>query len=1439
MTDTIQSFPLILSIRDDGSTKKVIDGIGLQIDQLVKRRVSTGSDPFGFKAMVAGLNTAPLQKAINEQSAAENSLAQQRARYTQQRIADSQRELDVALSTIRTRQAAQTAAFEQAQAQGNALIALDKQRIAQSAALVAAPSQAPQSLYFNPAGTQAAAAAARAQATALAEVAAAAHIAATATTEATATDRAFALTAREAAAAAGLEASRLEELAATQGRVAAAAGASGARFAAAGLLVENSVRAQRFATIQASQQFQDFFIQIQGGQNPLTAFSQQASQLAFVMSSAGGTAGKFAAFMGGPWGSAIFGGIAVLSLLTSGLFDNKKAHEDAEKAAKAFGDRQADIKNFIDSTTGAITEQNKSLVLNAILTRQAALAANDKEIADSRRKAFDAAGKAAFRATQAVPGSTTSGVSFTDDAQVQAVIRKAGGDVDSLASSLAELAKSRPELKGVALEVSNIGGQAILATRDNRKLNEELAALNGNTKVAIGKASDLAGLVAVASATDRYSAAIAKLKLAKAKLAETYDQRKFVGTKDDYVAQAAAIEKQIHLQEKAKSDAAKSASSGRADARRQAGEQRAEVLADAQALGDATDVVKAANSNYAAEKLRLEHQLREGVIGPEAAAASLTAARQIRNATIDAAEGVKKLGEALATDYQQIDGESSFVDRYQKVKADLAKLQKLIDDNPLHAVSIGGVDYDQAKLDKGAAFNEAFYLKPITDANRALEEQAAIDAQILAGHQTEAQFLREKFQILQSYGTLNAEDRAAIESKLSPLRQALELEHQRGLALDALNAKQRIQLDYLQNTRSALQDMAVAFAKGDIHGLIATPGKLLDAFQQMQGQKLFESLFGQQFRDLEDRINGGSGLRASAEKFAGEVDKVSTQTDRTTTALDKLAQAAEGAANAVSSGPATTDPLTGDIVVTARSAGTVDLSGKTINRLAEDNKSALSKAIGKDLLAGLTPILAAASVGSQIGRLLGGSNGASIGGGLGGLLQLAGNAAGQGSALAGIVSAAGPYAAAAQLVQQASGAVFDLVAGKGKQKNVGASGLFGILGGAIGGLFATTKRGGALVTSTSGSPQIFGNDSATQAAAGSLAGQVQQGLAQIANQLGATLGSFAVSIGYFGDKLRVDTSGYTGSLDSKHAPALAPHPFANEAEAIRFAIIDAIKDGAIKGIHQGSIRLLEAGGDLDQALQKALSFEQVFKDLKQRTDPVGAALQAVNDKFDTLRQTFAEAGASAAELAQLEQLYGFERADAVKQAQQQLTGALQDLLDSLTYKGDSGLSLRTREAAAAAAFNPLAATVRAGGQVDQDKFTSAAQAYLDIERQIFGSTSAYFDKLAEVTALTSKAIVNAGGTVTTTAAQVSAAAAASVAPSALPTGSNVVPIPTQAMAQAIELQISTQREQIAVLQQQNDLLTAQLSAVNRNLGTLIENGMITYDRGYMPIAGNF
>lgn len=114
---------------------------------------------------------------------------------------------------------------------------------------------------------------------------------------------------------------------------------------------------------------------------------------------------------------------------------------------------------------------------------------------------------------------------------------------------------------------------------------------------------------------------------------------------------------------------------------------------------------------------------------------------------------------------------------------------------------------------------------------------------------------------------------------------------------------------------------------------------------------------------------------------------------------------------------------------------------------------------------------------------------------------------------------------------------------------------------------------------------------------------------------------------------------------------------------------DALLDGAVQGLRAGSQRLLQAGKDIDVALQKALDFQSVFDRLKQRDDPVGAALDTLDREFTRLKKIFAEAGATTEEYAELERLYGIERAEAVKEAAERMVASFDYGVRSLTTGG--------------------------------------------------------------------------------------------------------------------------------------------------------------------------
>ncbi|EQA97274.1 hypothetical protein [Sphingobium sp. HDIP04] len=293
----------------------------------------------------------------------------------------------------------------------------------------------------------------------------------------------------------------------------------------------------------------------------------------------------------------------------------------------------------------------------------------------------------------------------------------------------------------------------------------------------------------------------------------------------------------------------------------------------------------------------------------------------------------------------------------------------------------------------------------------------------------------------------------------------------------------------------------------------------------------------------------------------------------------------------------------------------------------------------------------------------------------------------------------------------------------------------GLLGGALGGLLSKPKWGTAVVTGQgSGDVTVAGNKAAYRSNANLAGTSIQSGLDAIAEQLGADIGDYSVSIGQYKGKWRVSTTGRSGKLKAKYGDVT---DFGKEGgeDAIKFAISDAVKDGALLGLRASTQALLTRSSDIEGQLQKALDFEGVFHRLKEYTDPVGAAMDTLDKEFNRLKKIFEEAGASTEEYASLEELYGKERAAAVKDAAEKVTASLKSLFDELTV-GNDARSLRERLAEAQAKYNPLAQRVAGGDISAYDDYSDAARTLLDLQRQVYGSSEDYFKLLDQVTALT-------------------------------------------------------------------------------------------------------
>lgn len=277
----------------------------------------------------------------------------------------------------------------------------------------------------------------------------------------------------------------------------------------------------------------------------------------------------------------------------------------------------------------------------------------------------------------------------------------------------------------------------------------------------------------------------------------------------------------------------------------------------------------------------------------------------------------------------------------------------------------------------------------------------------------------------------------------------------------------------------------------------------------------------------------------------------------------------------------------------------------------------------------------------------------------------------------------------------------------------------GILGGIIGGLFKKTKQASATIEAAAGSLNvagIVGNDTRFKAAVSGLAKSVIGGIDKIAQALGAEIeGAFKMSIGQRDKKFVVDPFGMGRTKGS------GTISFETEAEAIAYAIDSAIRGGILGGLRSGTQALLRGAGDLEDRLQKALDFESVFKSLAAETNPLGAALEAVDKRFKALILTFQEAGASSEEWAQLEKYYQLEREKAIREGNAKAIEAVNAARDQLTeaYNRESEAIMTTLER-----FKNLTA--------DLESFRLSLAEQLMTAEEIYKTAKDRFDEVAKL-----------------------------------------------------------------------------------------------------------
>ena len=220
----------------------------------------------------------------------------------------------------------------------------------------------------------------------------------------------------------------------TERRVAQATGQSAAAndkaagslqsLAAAQREAEKAARRNQIGMVQLGQQFQDFGIQVSGGTNPLVAFSQQASQAAFVASNMEGKIGAIGRFLSGPWIAITAAAALALTPLIKSFLDTGEESENAKKSITSL-EQSFDFAKLsaeqLEQVNQLLADSNKDIAQTAIQAANATAiqAAENRDAAQAQLDAASATLKrretqlAAIKTPGAYVGGGVAGAAVT------------------------------------------------------------------------------------------------------------------------------------------------------------------------------------------------------------------------------------------------------------------------------------------------------------------------------------------------------------------------------------------------------------------------------------------------------------------------------------------------------------------------------------------------------------------------------------------------------------------------------------------------------------------------------------------------------------------------------------------------------------------------------------------------------------------------------------------------------------------------------------------------------------------------------------------------------------------------------------------------------------------------------------------------------------------
>jgi len=172
----------------------------------------------------------------------------------------------------------------------------------------------------------------------------------------------------------------------------------------------NAARAHSAAYQQLGFQMQDVFQQAALGVNPMVIAAQQGGQMASAIALMGqnqsGTQSRmvrFATFLSGPWGAAVFGAATIIGFLVQGMLEADDAAKSAEDASFDFADgldvltlsaeqSSAAMRQLVQELKAAIATQGDFLRSSALVADQSVasletrIAANSSELQRLERR---------------------------------------------------------------------------------------------------------------------------------------------------------------------------------------------------------------------------------------------------------------------------------------------------------------------------------------------------------------------------------------------------------------------------------------------------------------------------------------------------------------------------------------------------------------------------------------------------------------------------------------------------------------------------------------------------------------------------------------------------------------------------------------------------------------------------------------------------------------------------------------------------------------------------------------------------------------------------------------------------------------------------------------------------------------------------------------------